>query len=727
MKLDFKKLKKVSSDKNKTILQHPKGHQIMVAHKGLTKANLEALSKLPAMYKNPANVEENTPAYFPNFAEGGDVEEEGIAKGFGGVKHKIVEWAEEGKTKRQLEAEKYMANPKLGRPEQDLPEETKGHYADGGAVKRTQKYFPYVKESQGQAPSNMPGEPTAQAAQNYADFAESHPEYKKAAFPPEVQEYYQQGKIQQLEKPIDFKIRKAKPETVAAAEPTRAPATEQPIEPATPEEKAAAKKAIMQTRQAEAVPSAAAPEAAPADEAATEEDTGPITPALPNVPLPESVVPKEVSPAVKSDVFAPAYESKLKAAQLAEKSALQRGQADVALSQEAFKAQDIYQSRLNMIAAEQQKTLNDQQAERQKLREDINKNLIDPNRVIRNMSTGNKILAGISLILGGIGSGLTGQPNMAYQVIKDAIDKDVDAQAKNLGVRDNMLSKDMAYYKDILDAKKNLAGTYLDMTNHILERAKAANLPYQRIADITAVQSKIMEDLSSFDKDIALRQALKKAQMMGGAGGVRETTAILRTLGPEGAKIAEDMEKKYVPGVGMAVKEVPTDILSKMTARETLHKKLVELDEFAKKHGGTLLNQATIREGTALARSVQDLYRQANEQGVFKEPEKEFVNSIIGDKPTGIFSSWMTRPGYKAAIKSNLTNLNDLYGSYGLPPHQEGAAPGKEAAAPAKEAMPPPPAGQVYMIAPDGKTIGTIPKENVQKALQRGFKAYKGQ
>ncbi len=52
----------------------------------------------------------------------------------------------------------------------------------------------------------------------------------------------------------------------------------------------------------------------------------------------------------------------------------------------------------------------------------------DPNRVYNNMSTGNKVLSAISLVLGGIGSGLTGKPNAALEVINNAIDKDMQAQ-----------------------------------------------------------------------------------------------------------------------------------------------------------------------------------------------------------------------------------------------------------------------------------------------------------
>ena len=42
-----------------------------------------------------------------------------------------------------------------------------------------------------------------------------------------------------------------------------------------------------------------------------------------------------------------------------------------------------------------------------------------------------------------------------------------------------------------------------------------------------------------------------------------------------------------------------------------------------------MLDRATINQGHTLAKTVQDAYRRANGQGVFRESEAEFVNSII--------------------------------------------------------------------------------------------------
>jgi len=64
-----------------------------------------------------------------------------------------------------------------------------------------------------------------------------------------------------------------------------------------------------------------------------------------------------------------------------------------------------------------------------------------------------KTMAGIGMILSGAGSGYTGQPNMAMQVIEKAIDRDIDAQKTDLANKNNLLSIYFKQYGNINDAE----------------------------------------------------------------------------------------------------------------------------------------------------------------------------------------------------------------------------------------------------------------------------------
>jgi hypothetical protein len=56
---------------------------------------------------------------------------------------------------------------------------------------------------------------------------------------------------------------------------------------------------------------------------------------------------------------------------------------------------------------------------------------IDPNHYMGSMDTGQRIQSAIGLILGGMGAGLTGGPNVAMVMLNQQIDRDIDAQKAN--------------------------------------------------------------------------------------------------------------------------------------------------------------------------------------------------------------------------------------------------------------------------------------------------------
>lgn len=74
------------------------------------------------------------------------------------------------------------------------------------------------------------------------------------------------------------------------------------------------------------------------------------------------------------------------------------------------------------------------------LTNDLMNGHVDPKRYVDNMSTGGKISTAIGLILGGIGSGLTHGPNLAFQYLQNQIDRDIDSQKQDLGKKNNLLS-----------------------------------------------------------------------------------------------------------------------------------------------------------------------------------------------------------------------------------------------------------------------------------------------
>lgn len=82
---------------------------------------------------------------------------------------------------------------------------------------------------------------------------------------------------------------------------------------------------------------------------------------------------------------------------------------------------------------------------------------IDPNRLVSNMSTGDRIGAGIGLLLGGFGAGISGQPNQALEFLNKQIDRDIAAQQSDLGRKENLLSVNLRRYGNAKDATEMTA------------------------------------------------------------------------------------------------------------------------------------------------------------------------------------------------------------------------------------------------------------------------------
>lgn len=108
--------------------------------------------------------------------------------------------------------------------------------------------------------------------------------------------------------------------------------------------------------------------------------------------------------------------------------------------------------------AQQQKIANDYQTQyaqvdkqRGALQQAIADQHIDPNHYVNSMSTGDKISTMLGLVMGGLGSGLSGKDNMPMKYINDQITRDIDAQKAELGKKENLLTHVMSQYGNMRD------------------------------------------------------------------------------------------------------------------------------------------------------------------------------------------------------------------------------------------------------------------------------------
>lgn len=74
---------------------------------------------------------------------------------------------------------------------------------------------------------------------------------------------------------------------------------------------------------------------------------------------------------------------------------------------------------------------------------------IDPGHVFRDKSVPQKALAVVGMLFSGIGSGITGQPNLAAQMIQRQIEMDVQAQAQEMDKKKNLVGMNMERYGNL--------------------------------------------------------------------------------------------------------------------------------------------------------------------------------------------------------------------------------------------------------------------------------------
>lgn len=96
----------------------------------------------------------------------------------------------------------------------------------------------------------------------------------------------------------------------------------------------------------------------------------------------------------------------------------------------------------------------DLDTERQNLMDAYKNGKIDPDRYFNNLGTGGKIRTALGIVLGGLGSGLTGQPNAALEMLNKHIDNDIKAQEADMSKNKNLLSANMDQTRDLRSARE---------------------------------------------------------------------------------------------------------------------------------------------------------------------------------------------------------------------------------------------------------------------------------
>lgn len=212
-----------------------------------------------------------------------------------------------------------------------------------------------------------------------------------------------------------------------------------------------------------------------------------------------------------------AYQNYLKGFGLESAGIQKEAEAKAQLGQTIAKA---YEEERKHLEAEKQRfeqNYNELKQQNEKLFQDVKDSKIDPNNYWNSMTTGGKITAAISLVLGGLAGGLqrTGQ-NAALDVIQKNIDRDIDAQKANLNKKDSLLKRNFEQIGDLRAAEALTRSQLMSITAAQVEKAKGmASTPAAQGA-AAQLQGQLMEKMAQSGLQFSALNA--KSQLASGNG-----------------------------------------------------------------------------------------------------------------------------------------------------------------------------------------------------------------
>lgn len=293
---------------------------------------------------------------------------------------------------------------------------------------------------------------------------------------------------------------------------------------------------------------------------------------------------------------------------------------------------------------------------------------VDPDRYWNSRSTGQKVLASISLFLGGLGGGVSGKGgNVGLDIINKAIDADIDSQKSDLdrlqkvgGMKQTVLSMMRDKFTDERQAESATKAFHLDQTvmklKEVAARNKGPEVQAQVDGLIGQLEAQKMGLLAGFE------QASKAKQVMLGGGQQLPPGVDVETL-------PADQRERYVTGMGLATtKEGAKEMMKLKASTDGSTQMLGELIKLTHKTGKSI-NPETKQYAESLSAMLKGQVREGVlGPGTVNESERKVLDNLIKD-PTAIFSmDGVSRMALQTVMDRLQANLMNNAKAHGLRP-----------------------------------------------------------
>lgn len=302
-----------------------------------------------------------------------------------------------------------------------------------------------------------------------------------------------------------------------------------------------------------------------------------------------------------------------------------------------------------------------------------------------------KIGTAFGLMLSGIGSGLTHQPNAALQIMQNEINNDLNAQQKSVENKQNFLkinqqgllnqTQEAQMSQETKVKAWNLAKMQMNMAalHSLVQHAQTLppGSPQRQQADQQLAM--LNQGVQNENFNIADRAATAAALGTYLGGGQGRNTKLMKSglLGPEAKEVGEDVESKTIPGVGEGTLPVPQHVRDQVQAMKTLSDKASDLMQYSGKNFATL-SPAKRAVAQQKASEMVNFYNNSIQGGVLTEGRLGWLDDQIKKNPTGIVTQLMGNQQRLNEIKqSNDHRMNLMLQQYGVPVKKESQGSGQ--------------------------------------------------
>lgn len=323
---------------------------------------------------------------------------------------------------------------------------------------------------------------------------------------------------------------------------------------------------------------------------------------------------------------------------LQEKGVKEEAAAQKVLGEESAKAYDQAESDFKAAKTKFDDQLNKEQARTDALIQGLETKKIDPDRLLNNMSTGNKILAGIGLILGGLGG--VQSAAMVLDKMNRSIDRDIDAQKADINNQNNLVSLHFQNTHNLQQAGLMAKNDVLSAVEFKVKKlaAQASSPMAQARADQLLgqiAQQRQQNNLSLAETALKLRV---------GAGGVNANEINTEFLPKD---VRERVVRIPGGGIGLANSEDDAKEAKKtLTSLQQIDSNIDRALKFMKETGPTFGGAVHVPGvGDVGYRSAQDAKAESIRNSIILELNKLHDLNRLNDNEFKTFKTMVASPG----------------------------------------------------------------------------------